>query len=88
MAFFTSADGLRLEYLDEGESAPPILCLAGLTRNKSDFDYMVRDLNRPNRIIRLDCRGRGGSDHDPNWGNYNVQKEAEDALTLLDHLGS
>ncbi len=87
MAFFTTADGLRLEYLDEGAGGPPILCLAGLTRNKSDFDYMVRDLNRPNRIIRLDCRGRGGSDHDPDWANYNVSKEAEDALALLGHLG-
>ncbi len=87
MAFFSTADGLRLEYLDEGEGIGlPILCLAGLTRNKSDFDYMVRDLDRPNRIIRLDCRGRGGSDYDPNWANYNVVKEAEDALALLDHL--
>ena len=87
MAFFTTADGLRLEYLDEGAGdGPPILCLAGLTRNKSDFDYMVEDLDRPNRIIRLDCRGRGGSDYDPDWSNYNVVKETEDALALLDHL--
>ncbi len=87
MTFFTTTDGLRLEYLDEGGSDSPILCLAGLTRNKSDFDYLVRDLDRPNRVIRLDCRGRGGSDHDPDWTNYNVVKEAEDALALLDHLG-
>lgn len=87
MAYFTTADGLRLEYLDEGAGrGAPILCLAGLTRNKSDFDYMVRDLDRPNRIIRLDCRGRGGSDYDPDWTNYNVVKEAEDALALLTHL--
>lgn len=88
MAYFATADGLRLEYLDEGAGpGAPILCLAGLTRNKSDFDYMARDLDRPNRIIRLDCRGRGGSDHDLDWTNYNVVKEAEDALALLDHLG-
>ena len=88
MAYFATADGLRLEYLDEGDGpGAPILCLDGLTRNKSDFDYMVRDLDRPNRIIRLDCRGRGGSDHDPDWTNYNVGREAEDALALLDHLG-
>jgi len=88
MAFFTTADGLRLEYLEAGQGAGlPILCLAGLTRNKSDFDYMARDLDRSNRIVRLDCRGRGGSDYDPDWTNYNVVKEAEDALALLDHLG-
>lgn len=88
MAFFTTADGLRLEYLEAGQGAGlPILCLAGLTRNKSDFDYMAHDLDRSNRIVRLDCRGRGGSDYDPDWTNYNVVKEAEDALALLDHLG-
>lgn len=87
MAFFTTADGLRLEYLDEGAGeGPPILCLAGLTRNKSDFDYLVRELDRPNRIIRFDCRGRGGSDYDPDWTNYNVMQEVEDALSLFDHL--
>ena len=86
MAYFTTPDGVRLAFLDEGVGGPPILCLAGLTRNMSDFDYMARDLDRPNRVIRLDCRGRGGSGHDPDWTNYNVQTEAEDALALLDHL--
>ena len=86
MAGFETADGLRLDYSDQAGIAPPILCLAGLKRNKSDFDYLVRDLDRPNRIIRLDCRGRGASDHDPDWANCNVAVEATDALALMDHL--
>lgn len=86
MASFETADGVRLDYSDQAGVDPPLLCLTGLTRNKSDFDYMVHDLDRPNRIIRLDCRGRGASDHDPDWTNYNVAVEAADALALMDHL--
>ena len=82
---FTTPDGHRLAYHDESEG-PPLLCLAGLTRNSADFDYFTKALNAPARILRLDMRGRGGSDADPNVHNYNIYKEAEDALALLDHL--
>jgi len=39
------------------------------------------------RLIRLTYRGRGESDRDPNYMNYNVPQEAKDVLELLDHLG-
>ena len=43
METFTTSDGLRLAYRDEG-TGQPVLCLAGLTRNGSDFDYMAAHL--------------------------------------------
>jgi len=82
---FVTPDGLRLAYDDQG-SGPPVLCLAGLTRNKADFDPILPFADRC-RLIRLDSRGRGASDHDPDWRNYTVLREALDALALLDHLG-
>ena len=84
--FFKTADGLRLAYDDTG-SGTPLLCLAGLTRNRSDFDFVRRDFRDRARIIRLDSRGRGESDFDDDWRNYSVVQEALDALALLDHLG-
>ncbi|MCE8516667.1 alpha/beta hydrolase [Ruegeria pomeroyi] len=84
MASFTTSDGLRLFYEDEG-SGQPLLCLAGLTRCSRDFEFLrphVTDL----RLIRLDYRGRGQSDYDPDYRNYNVLREAHDAIELLDHL--
>lgn len=76
--------GVRLHYRDEGQGLP-VLCLAGLTRDGRDFDTLSglgRDLGV--RLIRLDSRGRGGSD----WvGPYTVPQEAADAVALLDHLG-
>ena len=83
---FTTGDGLRLAYRDEG-SGTPVLCLAGLTRNMADFDFVARDFADRARIIRLDTRGRGESDFDPHYLNYNIVREGQDALELLDHLG-
>lgn len=82
--FFTTSDGTRIAYTDEG-SGTPLLCLAGLTRTIQDFDYMVPQLP-PCRLIRMDYRGRGASQ----WtgaASYTVPQEAKDALELLDHLG-
>jgi pimeloyl-ACP methyl ester carboxylesterase len=81
---FKAKDGARLAYRDEGEG-PVILALAGLTRDGRDFDYVARALSAV-RLIRLDSRGRGGSD----WtgaASYTVPQESADALALLDHIG-
>ena len=83
MANFTTSDGLNLYYEDHGDGLP-ILCLAGLTRTTTDFDYVAPHLTG-NRLIRLDYRGRGRSD----WGppeSYTLPVEARDATELLDHL--
>ncbi|MFD2740866.1 alpha/beta fold hydrolase [Sulfitobacter aestuarii] len=84
MARFKSSDGLSLNFTDEGAGLP-ILCLAGLTRNGADFDYVTPHL-AGNRLIKLDYRGRGGSDFDPDWRNYILPVECRDVLELLDHL--
>ena len=84
MAEFEAADGTRLHFTDEG-SGLPVLALAGLTRSGTDFDYVAPHLGHV-RLIRMDYRGRGRSDWaDP--GSYSIQREAEDALALLDYLG-
>ncbi|MEX5729862.1 pimeloyl-ACP methyl ester carboxylesterase [Rhodovulum iodosum] len=83
---FRSRDGLRLAY-DVAGSGPPLLCLAGLTRNMDDFEPVIEHFADRARIIRLDSRGRGGSDHDPDFMNYSLLCEGRDVLDLLDHLG-
>ncbi|MEL6207245.1 MAG: alpha/beta hydrolase [Pseudomonadota bacterium] len=83
---FTTSDGLRLAYDDRG-TGHPLLCLPGLTRNMADFEPVVDAFGDVARIIRLDPRGRGASDYDPDWRNYNLIRESRDALELLSHLG-
>ena len=82
--FFTASDGARIAFDDQGQGVP-LLCLSGLTRNASDFDYMMPHLPAC-RVIRMEYRGRGASD----WtgaATYTVPIEARDAVELLDHLG-
>lgn len=83
---FTTSDGLNLAYDVQGTGVP-VLCLAGLTRNMDDFEPVVEHFADRAQIIRLDSRGRGASDHDPNVMNYTIPQESADALALLDHLG-
>ena len=87
--FWTSSDGLRLHYRDYAGPAdrPPILCLPGLTRNARDFGPVADRLAGQWRILAVDFRGRGLSQHDPNPANYMPPTYAADVLKLLDQLG-
>ncbi|MGR3320810.1 MAG: alpha/beta fold hydrolase [Pseudooceanicola sp.] len=83
MPHFTAPNGIPLWYEEAGEGLP-VLCLAGLTRNARDFDFVAPHLPGI-RMIRMDCRGRGRSGHaEPS--TYDVEVETRDALALLDHL--
>lgn len=88
--FFTSFDGLRLYgrcYPAPSSTAIPVLCLPGLTRNSKDFDLLARHLSghteRPRSVYCVDYRGRGRSDHDPNWRNYTPFVELQDTLHFM-----
>lgn len=85
MPHFTSSDGLSIYYEDAGTGLP-VLCLSGLTRNARDFDFVAPQLEGV-RMIRMDYRGRGRSDHAADYHSYSLQREAQDVLELLDHLG-
>ena len=84
MPRFTTSDDLSLHYTDTGDGLP-LLCLAGLTRDGRDFEFVAPHL-ADLRVITLDYRGRGQSD----WGDpstYQIPVEGRDAVELLDHLG-
>jgi pimeloyl-ACP methyl ester carboxylesterase len=85
MPRFTTSDGLALHYTDEG-TGTPVLCLAGLTRNGADFAFLAPHMAGV-RLIRPDYRGRGQSDHAADHTTYNILREGQDAVELLDHLG-
>lgn len=65
----------------------PILCLGGLTRNSKDFAGLAKYWSRQRRVICPDKRGRGRSEYDPNWQNYNPQAYVEDVRHILCALG-
>jgi pimeloyl-ACP methyl ester carboxylesterase len=88
--YVTARDGLRLHLREYGKrTAPglPVVCLPGLARTAADFDALATalagDPNRPRRVLALDYRGRGLSDHDPNPDNYSIPIELDDLLSVL-----
>lgn len=88
METFLADDGRRLAYEDSGGDGPAVLCLAGLTRNSRDFSDLAAHLAPRYRVLRLDSRGRGGSEHASDAiSEYTVPVEAHDALTLIKKLG-
>ncbi|TNE56814.1 MAG: alpha/beta hydrolase [Alphaproteobacteria bacterium] len=89
-AYYKSNDGLDLFYREtpcEQALGLPVLCLPGLTRNSKDFLDLVPHLARQRRVLSLDFRGRGLSDWDPHYKNYQPMTYAQDVLTLCGHLG-
>lgn len=98
--FYTATDGLRLHArvygVEHRRNALPAVCLPGLTRNVRDFHELALFLSRhgehPRMVVGFDYRGRGRSEHDPDWQRYNVLVEAADIATGLtaldiDHAG-
>ena len=87
--FWTSVDGLKLHYRDyDGPlDRPPILCLPGLTRNAADFEPVANRFAGKWRVLSVDFRGRGKSEHDPLSVNYRPATYVADLLKLLDQLG-
>jgi pimeloyl-ACP methyl ester carboxylesterase len=91
---FSAIDGLRLHariFTPSKKSHGDIICLPGLTRNGRDFHdlalHLAQKAERPKRVIALDARGRGLSEYDSDWQNYNVVTEAGDVLAMLAALG-
>jgi pimeloyl-ACP methyl ester carboxylesterase len=92
--FVSAGDGLRLharDYGPAGSGALPVVCLPGLTRNSADFHPLAAALAgdpvAPRRVLALDYRGRGRSERDPNWRNYDVRVELEDVRQVLTAAG-
>ena len=88
--FWTAPDGLRLHAVDSpgNDSATPVICIHGLTRNARDFEDINPQINRlGRRVIAVDIRGRGGSAWDPDVRNYQPGVYAADIAALLDATG-
>ena len=83
--FYSAEDGLKL-HLREWPSRGPgatVVCLPGLARTAADFDALATRLAGPRRVVAIDYRGRGLSDRDKDWKNYNLMVENADFLTVM-----
>src|SRR5262249_41919929 len=81
----TFADGIRIDYEDEGSGGPPLLCLTGGCWSRGRYDAFVPVAARHRRVVRLDWRGHGtsGDAHD----DFGVDEMTRDALAVVDAAG-
>ena len=91
--FLSAPDGLMLHvrcYEPKRASGWPVVCLPGLARTEADFEtlaaHLALDEHHARRVYALDYRGRGRSDHDPDWRNYNLPTELADVIAVLTAL--
>jgi pimeloyl-ACP methyl ester carboxylesterase len=88
--YWWSRDGLRLHYRSYGAAAghdgPPIICLAGLTRNARDFAPVAARLAGRHRLILVELRGRGESAYAKDANTYVPLTYLQDVQALLDDL--
>lgn len=86
-------DGLGLHgriYGDLAETASPLVCLSGLTRNSRDFHEFALTIRRglaPRPVVTFDYRGRGLSDRASEASAYTLTAEMGDIVAGLEHLG-
>jgi pimeloyl-ACP methyl ester carboxylesterase len=88
--YVSAQDGLRLHVREYGGRTAPglaVICLPGLARTAADFEPLASalagDPDCPRRVLAIDSRGRGLSEHDPNPANYSIPVELDDILAVL-----
>ena len=83
--YWSSSDGLRLHFRDYAgdPSRPPIVCIPGLTRNARDFEGVAQRLAGRWRLLCVDLRGRGQSEHAKDAMSYVPARYADDIEQLL-----
>jgi pimeloyl-ACP methyl ester carboxylesterase len=84
---FVTANGVRLHYLDWGDSSrPAVLFLHGGSAHAHWWDFLIPQLVDRYRCIALDLRGHGDSGW-PEPVDYRLESNAGDVAVVLDALG-
>lgn len=79
-------DGLAFSYLDADVDAPAIVALHGHFMEATTFAPLADALAPAWRVVALDQRGHGWTDHPPRDGGYSRDAYLGDVAALLDHL--
>ena len=83
-------DGINVYYRSYGgidATKTPVICIPGLSRSSLGFHNLATALSADRRVLCVDLRGRGKSDHDPNYENYNPRQYIQDVIAILADAG-
>jgi hypothetical protein len=78
-------DGVKIQLAIWEGRGKSILCIHGLTANCRCWNLIASSLTPHHRMIAVDLRGRGLSDHPPS--GYSIEHHCKDLLALMDDLG-
>ncbi|SFR90430.1 Pimeloyl-ACP methyl ester carboxylesterase [Agromyces sp. CF514] len=87
MPTITSSDGVRLNYLESGDTmSRPVVLVAGFKAAATSWRYQVKPLERVGlRVIAFDRRGHGRSEVGPADG-HTMRRHGADVRDLLEAL--
>src|SRR4051794_9350004 len=84
---FVTVNGLRLHYLDWGNtSRPPLILIHGIARVAHTFDHIAPSFTADYHVLAIDMRGHGDSAWDPG-ANYLVEDHVKDLEAFVTQLG-
>lgn len=89
MPYVTATDGINIYYETAG-SGPPVLFIHGAFGSLDawkQYGY-VDALSHERRLITFDLRGHGGSDKPHDSAMYGFDRNASDALAVLEAVGA
>src|SRR5215207_5387940 len=85
METVTSRDGTPIAYERSGEG-PPLVLVHGTTSDHSTWDLVLPELGKLFTVYAMDRRGRGES-RDGGGAGYDIEREFEDLVALIDSIG-
>jgi pimeloyl-ACP methyl ester carboxylesterase len=83
--FFTTSDGIKIHYMQLGESGSYVVLIHGYTGSAEGNWFrngIAAALATNHRVVALDCRNHGRSDKP----QLNGPGKADDVIELMDHL--
>ncbi len=79
-----TVNGIHINYKVDGVGEPLVM-VSGLGSDLNAWAFQVSSFRKHYRVIRFDNRGVGKSDTPS--GPYSIRMMADDAISLMDHLG-
>ena len=67
--------------VDGPQDAVPVVFLHGVSGSSRTYDWLPADLCDGRRLVKIDLRGHGASEHAP--GTYDVDRYGEDVADVL-----
>lgn len=85
METVTSRDGTPIAY-ERGGEGPPLVLVHGTTSDHSTWELVLPELQKHFTVYAIDRRGRGNSGGGGGDAGYDIEREFEDMVAVIDSI--